>query len=191
VHESGKSPQYFLPGLGSLFPHWPQVRARETFVLLALTLLVLLLPKILGAVLAMRDRAMRRQFGGVARLAASLVLEQLFSALLAPTMMLFHSTFVVQTLLGRAVGWSSQPRSDRRVSFREAFARQKWQLAFGVLWGAVLLRFAPHFFWWLTPVLFGLLFGIPLTVLTSNASLGRFALRLKLLLTPEESAPPR
>jgi len=103
---------------------------------------------------------------------------------------LFHSTFVVQTLLGRAVGWSSQPRSDRGVRWREAFARQKWQLLFGVVWGAVLLRRAPHFFWWLTPVLFGLLCGIALTVLTSGAGLGRLALRLRLLLVPEESSQP-
>jgi membrane glycosyltransferase len=190
VRESGKTTQYFLPGLASLFPHWPQIRAEETLLLVGLTLAVLLLPKVLGAALAIGDRTMRRQFGGSLRLCTGLLLEQLFSVLLAPTMMLFHSAFVLQTLLGRSVGWSAQQRTDRGVTFKEAFARQKWQLALGVVWAAVLLCFAPHFFLWLTPVLVGLLLGMPLTVLTSNSRLGRLLLRAGLLQVPEEAAPP-
>jgi membrane glycosyltransferase len=53
-----------------------------------------------------------------------------------------------------------------------------------------MLRLAPQFFWWLTPVLAGLLFGIPLTVWTSQVSAGRLFRRQGLLLTPEETAPP-
>jgi len=53
-----------------------------------------------------------------------------------------------------------------------------------------MLWLAPQFFWWLTPVLAGLLFGIPLTVWTSRISAGRFFRRHGLLLTPEETAPP-
>ena len=53
-----------------------------------------------------------------------------------------------------------------------------------------MLRLAPQFFWWLTPVLVGLLFGIPLTVWTSRTSAGRLFRRHGLLLTPEETAPP-
>ena len=155
-----------------------------------LTLVVLLLPKILGASLAMRDRVLRREFGGSGRLCVSLLVEQLFSMLLAPTMMLFHSTFVAQTLLGRSVSWNAQERTERGVTLREAFRRQKWHLALGVLWGAAMLRLAPQFFWWLTPVLAGLLFGIPLTMWTSRVSAGRLFRRHGLLLTPEETAPP-
>ena len=190
AQQAHKTPTYFLKGLRSLFPYWPQIRAGETIVLLSLTLAVLLLPKILGAVLAIRDRVMRRQFGGVLRLCASLLLEQLFSVLLAPTMMVFHSTFVVQTLLGKSVGWSAQSRSDRGVSLREAFARQKWHLAFGLVWGAAVLWLAPRFFWWLLPVLAGLVCGIALTAATSAAGVSRLTRRLGLLLVPEETEPP-
>ena len=188
--EAAKKPEYFWPGLQSLFPHWPQIRSGEVALLFVLTLVVLLLPKILGAILAIRDRTMRRQFGGSVPLCLSLLVEQLFSMLLAPTMMLFHSTFVVQTLLGRSVSWNAQERTERGVTMREAFRRQKWHLALGVLWGAAMLRLAPQFFWWLTPVLAGLLFGIPLTVWTSRISAGRLLKRMGLLLTPEETAPP-
>jgi len=188
--ETTKRPQYFLPGPHTL-PQWPQIRAGETAVLFALTLVVLLLPKILGAFLALRDRHLRRQFGGAARLCMSLLVEQFFSMLLAPSMMLFHSTFVAQTLLGKAVSWNAQDRSDRGVTLREAFRRQKWHLVFGLAWGAIMLRVAPHFFWWLTPVLVGLICSVWVTAWTSRTSAGRIAQRWGLLLIPEETAPPR
>jgi membrane glycosyltransferase len=190
VREAARTPTYFLSGFSSLFPLWPQMRQGETTLLFAVTVVVLLLPKVLGAILAIGDRHTRRQFGGAGRLCASLVLEQFFSVLLAPAMMVFHSTFVAQTLLGRTVAWNAQDRSDRGVSLREAFARQKWQLLLGLLWGAALLRLARPFFWWLSPVLIGLVCGIGLTVWTSHASAGEAALRLRLLLVPEETEPP-
>jgi membrane glycosyltransferase len=189
--EAAKKPQYFLPGLQSLFPHWPQIRTGEIGVLFGLTLAVLLLPKVLGAILTMRDRQMRRQFGGSARLCVSLLVEQLFSMLLAPSMMLFHSVFVAQTLMGKSVSWNAQSRADRGVTLREAFRRQWWHLALGVAWGAVMLRTAPQFFWWLTPVLVGLICSIWLTVWTSHVAAGQRLRRWGLLLTPEETAPPR
>jgi len=117
------------------------------------------------------------------------VIEQVFSVLLAPSMMLFHSTFVIQTLLGQSVSWTSQARTDRGETLREAFARQKWQLLFGVVWGALVLRLAPHFFWWVSPVLIGLLFGVAVTAWTSRVDLGDLARRCGLLLVPEETRP--
>jgi membrane glycosyltransferase len=191
ANAASKKPQYFMPGLRSLFPHWPQIRGRETAALLILTLLVLLLPKILGAVLAIRDRELRQQYGGPLRLCLSLLVEQFFSVLLAPSMMLFHSTFVVQTLLGKSVSWNNQGRTDRGVTLREAFARQKWHFFLGLLWGALMLRLTPQFFWWLTPVLAGLVCSVWLTAWTSRASAGRLFERWGLLLIPEETAPAR
>jgi len=88
------------------------------------------------------------------------------------------------------VSWNAQERTERGVTLREAFRRQKWHLALGVVWGGAMLWLAPQFFWWLTPVLAGLLFGIPLTVWTSRVSAGRTLRRMGLLLTPEETAPP-
>src|SRR5205085_11831136 len=96
--ETTRKPQYFLPGPHSV-PQWPQVRAGETAVLIAVTLAVLLLPKILGALLRLRDRHLRRQFGGAARVCLRLLVEQVFSVLVAPSLMLFRSAFVAQTLL--------------------------------------------------------------------------------------------
>src|SRR5579862_5762301 len=188
--EASKKPQYFLPGFRSLFPRWPQIRGGETAVLLAATLAVLLVPKTFGVLLAIRDRQARREFGGSGRLWLSLLIEQLFSVLLAPSMMVFHSTFVVQTLAGRSVSWNAQDRSERGVTVLGALRRQKWHLVLGLVWGAAMLRLAPQFFWWLTPVLAGLICSVWLTVWTSRPSAGLRLRRWGLLLTPEETAPP-
>jgi membrane glycosyltransferase len=187
--EAAKLPQYFLPGLHSL-PHWPTIRTGEAMAAFLLTLVVLLLPKVLGAYLALRDPRLRRGFGGAGRICASLLVEQFFSMLLAPSMMLFHSAFVAQTLLGRTVSWNAQARGDRGVTLREAFRRQTWQLIFGIAWAVIMLRAALQFFWWLTPVLAGLILGVWLTVWTSRVSAGRLARRWGLLLIPEETSPP-
>jgi membrane glycosyltransferase len=182
--------EYFEPGTCSLFPTWPEYRTGEIAMLLTITIVVLLLPKVLGMVLVLCQRAQRRAFGGSARILGSVLLEQLFSMLLAPAMMVFHSTFVVRTLFGHVVRWDAQPRDDRGISFREAFARMKWHIALGVAWGAVILAFAPAFIWWMAPVIAGLLAGVPMTMLTSRADLGHKARERGLFLTPEETDTP-
>ncbi len=182
--------QYFVPGSHSLFPNWPKYRDGEIATLLSLTAVVLLLPKVLAAVLVLRDRTLCRGFGGAARLSASLVIEQLFSILLAPAMMLFHTTFVISILSGRPVAWRAQERGDRGIGWLEALGRHKWHVIIGITWGALILKLAPRYIWWLLPVLAGMVLSVPLTMWTSRAGIGRWMRRRGLLLTPEETAPP-
>jgi membrane glycosyltransferase len=182
--------QYFSPGSYSLFPTWPQYRDNEIIILLAGTIGVLLMPKVLGATLALVNGKLRRSFGGGFRLAGSLLVEQLFSTLLAPSMMLFHTTFVVTTLLGHPVTWNAQDRGDRGITFLEALSRHKWHVLIGIVWGVVILAIAPRYIWWMSPILIGLLLSVPLTMLTSLTSAGVWARKHGLLLTPEETEPP-
>jgi membrane glycosyltransferase len=182
--------QYFRPGVYSLFPSWRQYRHGEVVVLLTITITLLMLPKLLGACLALKDRALRAAFGGAFRLSCGVVLEQTLSMLLAPTMMLFQSSFVLCALLGHGVAWDAQPRNDRGVSWREAFPRHAWHLGLGLAWAAVILRFAPEFIWWMLPVILGMVLTMPFTVLTSRISLGRRLRAMGLLLTPEETSVP-
>jgi membrane glycosyltransferase len=182
--------QYFQPGAYSLFPSWPQYRDGEIAAVLAMTAVVLLVPKMLGAFLVIRDRASRSAFGGASKIIGGFLFEQILSMLLAPTMMLFHSEFVLRALLGRSVGWDAQARGDRGITWREAFQRHRWHLAIGLVWGSAILVLAPHFIWWMSPVILGMLISVPFTVLTSRATLGR-ALRVRgWLLTPEETHEP-
>jgi membrane glycosyltransferase len=189
--EAVEGHEYFSPGAYQLFPRWPEYRDGEIISLLSVTIIVLLLPKLLGATLALCNRTLRRGFGGGGRLLMSLLLEQIFSMLLAPTMMLFHSTFVVTTLLGRPVTWNAQDRGDRPVTVRQAFMRHAWHMLLGAAWAAVIMMLAPKFIWWMLPVVAGMLLSVPLTVLSSRADLGRWFRRHGLLLTPEEVDPPR
>ena len=181
---------YFQTGAQTLFPVWPEYRDGEIAALLMATIVVLLLPKLLGFTLACIDGERRRSYGGVLRLMLSMLLEQIFSMLLAPAMMVFHSTFVVTTLLGKPVAWNAQERGDRGVTFQDAFVRHRGQMLLGVVWGALILTFAPRFIWWIMPVLAGLLLSAPLTVFTSRSSVGLAFKARGLLLTPEETSPP-
>jgi len=182
--------EYFESGTYSLFPTWPEYRTGEIAMLLTITIVVLLLPKVLGMILVLVKKADRKAFGGTSSILAGVLAEQVFSMLLAPAMMVFHSTFVVRTLMGHVVRWDAQPRDDRGISFREAFARMKWHIGLGLVWGAVILAFAPAFIWWMAPVLAGLLAGVPLTMITSRADLGHKARERGLFLTPEETHTP-
>jgi membrane glycosyltransferase len=105
-------------------------------------------------------------------------------------MMLFHTTFVVSILAGKPVSWNAQERGDRGIGFVEALNRHKWQIALGLVWGGVILAISPRYIWWLLPILAGLLLSVPLTMMTSRASVGRWMRRRGLLLTPEETNPP-
>jgi membrane glycosyltransferase len=182
--------QYFEPGSYSLFPSWPESRATEIVALLSITLSILLMPKVLGATLALVNSRLRRGFGGTVRLFASLLIEQVFSTLLAPSMMIFHTTFVVTTLAGKPVTWNAQDRGDRGITFLEALDRHKWQILLGLIWGAAILLMAPRYIWWMMPILSGLILSVPLTMLTSRTSVGRWMRRRGLLLTPEETNTP-
>jgi len=120
---------------------------------------------------------LRRGYGGSVRLVISLLMEQIFSMLLAPAMMLFHTTFVLTTLAGKPVVWNAQERGDRGIRITEALVRHAWHMALGLVWGASILLLAPTYIWWMVPVLAGLLLSVPLTVLSSRADVGRFVRR--------------
>jgi membrane glycosyltransferase len=181
--------QYFLPGY-NLFPNWPVSKTQETWSLVGVTLVVLLLPKLYSLGLTMADSTLRRGFGGALRLGGSAMLELLFSMLLAPAMMLFHTHFVGATLMGRGVSWNAQARGERGLTPREAIARHGLHVILGLGWAALVLGLAPGFFWWLVPVVTGLVLSAGLTLWSSRSDVGLAARRHGLLLTPEETDPP-
>ena len=182
--------KYFQAGAHTLFPSWPQYRDGEIAGLLAMTVVVLFVPKMLGAYLTLRDKQSRALFGGTGKFMMSCLIEQALSMLMAPIMMLFHSEFVLRALLGRSVGWDAQPRGDRGVTWGEAFKRHRWHVAIGLVWGTVIVVLAPDFIWWMLPVVVGMLIAVPFTTLTSRSEFGQALRRHGLLLTPEETAPP-
>jgi membrane glycosyltransferase len=156
------------------------------------TMLLLFLPKIVSVVLTLGQPESVGRFGGRVKLVVSAVLETVVSVLLAPVNMMFNSKFVLFTLLGQGVGWVTQQRGadDDGSDWREAIITHGGQTVFGVIWGVSSYIISPPFFWWLSPVLAGLVFSIPLSIFLGKASFGRRARDLGVFLTPEETHPP-
>ncbi len=163
----------------------------EAFTLFVFTMLLLFLPKIIGVILTIQDRNRAAQFGGRGAVIGSALLETAFSALLAPINMLFNSKFVIYTLLGQGVSWVTQKRGvDDDDDWREAILTHAPHMIFGVVWGVSSFIISPPFFWWLSPVLAGLVLSIPLSILLSKVSVGKRARQWGIFLTPEETQPP-
>jgi membrane glycosyltransferase len=111
--------------------------------------------------------------------------------LLAPVLALMQSWFVIGALLGFSTGWNSQPRDDRSTTLAEALSRHTGTTLLGIVWAVLVRSIVPELFWWLAPVLAGMILAVPLSVLSSRVSAGQWARRRGLFLTPEEVAPPR
>jgi membrane glycosyltransferase len=160
------------------------------FIIFLICMGALFLPKILAIVELALDPQRRRAFGGVLKVTASAVAETLFSALHAPLQMLWHTQFVITILLGMGVNWGAQNRGADGTTWGHAFRCHWGHMFIGLVWGGLVLWLDSAVFWWFSPVLAGLLFAVPLSVLTNRSSLGRRAGDLGLFVTPEETHPP-
>jgi len=180
----------YWPEGRTLFPQWPVWEGERALILLAVTCVVLFLPKILSVILIfVRGRA--RLFGGGLRLLFSVPIEIVLSSLFAPIRMIFHTRFVITNLMGRTVGWKSAPREDAETTWKEAFTHHAADTAFACVWAGLLYRLSPAYFWWVMPVVGALILSIPVSVLVSKIELGDRARRLGLFVIPEEVEPPR
>ena len=158
--------------------------------LFVLSLAMLLLPKVYSAVHVIRQPTLRKQFGGGAAVAASVVVETLLSALLAPILMLFHSKFVAAIFAGVSIRWSAQNRSEGATTFRQAVGNY-WAITAGAAaLTAAVARFAPELLGWFLPLTAGPLLAVPLAMLVSRPGVGGVFAEAKLFLTPEELDPP-
>jgi membrane glycosyltransferase len=183
-------PEYFSRDLG-LFPVWPRFDPERALALFALTMGILLAPKLFGLVLMLFDREGRRTCGGAVRLLASTIIEIILSALMAPILMLIQSGSVFQILLGRDTGWQPQRRDDGSIPFRDIVRRHRWHTVLGAFAGLSAFLIATSLFFWMSPTIVGLLLAIPLSWLSGQLAVGLALRRAGLLLTPEESSPPQ
>lgn len=167
------------------------VNIEHALQLLWITLGLLFLPKILSLVNALRDKEKAASFGGRLGLSLSVLGETLLSALMAPVRMVFHSRFVVLTLMNKTVAWGAQQRGEFVMTWGEAMRNYGSTTLLGIVWGVLAWNASPVFFAWISPVLLGLVLSIPLARLTSLGAMGRAARQAKLFVTPEEiSLPP-
>ncbi|WP_139333700.1 glucans biosynthesis glucosyltransferase MdoH [Bosea sp. TND4EK4] len=183
-------PEYFTQEF-TLFPVWPRFDPERALRLFALTMAILLAPKLFGLVLTLFRTRLRRAGGGAIRLIVSALIEVLFSAFFAPIMMLIQSGSVFQILLGRDTGWNPQRRDDGSIPFRDIVRRHRTHTVLGVVTGVSAFMIATSLFAWMSPTIIGLVLAIPLSWASGQLAIGLWLKRHKLLLTPEEGEPPQ
>ncbi len=168
-----------------LYPNWPIAKTELIVALILLTTVLLMGPKVLGVIVAFTHR--RKQFGGARAIAKGSIVETLFAVLIAPIMMAYHAYFVISVLLGFKVNWDSQDREGRLLPWGECFARTSRMTLAALAWGALTYEYAPVFFWWLMPVLTGLVLAAPIVRYSSSLDLGRSTREHKIFLSPDET----
>lgn len=160
----------------------PQV---TPFMLGSLLAGVLLIgPKVMGAVLVLRRPGELRAFGGRRAVVKGVATEILLSAALAPIQMVANSRAVFQTLLGHDVGWRPQQREADGLGWRDAWEAMKPQMTTGLVFSAAL-SFRPDLATSFAPIVLPLLLSTPLAVITSRRRVGEAFARAGLLLTPD------
>jgi membrane glycosyltransferase len=150
----------------------------------------LVAPKLMALYATLLSRRQRRAFGGAGRAVASVAVEIVLSALIAPVLMLNQLWALISILAGGDAGWKAQAREEGEVCFEDIANRHLGDTAVGVTLGVATLSAAPSIFLWMLPVIAGLVGCIPLAGLTATRALGEAARRVGLLVIPEEIAPP-
>lgn len=181
-------PTYFAP-TKTLFPTWPVMDIVGIVLLLVLSMMMLFLPKFLG-VAAIFIRKQKSAFGGKWALIKGTTVEILYSALIAPIMMLFQTKIVFDILLGLDAGWNTQNRAETGTPWREAFKRHIWHTLIGCGVCFMTYRYVPGLFWWTLPIVIGPILSIPISVYSSRESTGIWAKKHGMFLIPSEKQTP-
>jgi membrane glycosyltransferase len=176
--------------VGAFTPFLLMTGTQHAFLIFAVCMVVIFLPKILALLDLALDEQRRRAFGGMRKAALSAIAETAFSSLHAPLQMLWHSKFIATILIGAGVHWGPQQRSADGLTWAAAVRAHWGHTTTGVLWGSAVWFIDHPSFWWFAPVAAGMVLSIPLSVLTSRSRYGELARRSGLFLTPEEVDPP-
>src|SRR5271168_2131157 len=183
-------PEYFNHDF-QLFPSWPRFDVELMMALFWFSMIVLLIPKMLGLIRALLSKRIRRGSGGVIGVGASFLLEVILSALYAPILMLIQSRYVFEVFMGRDSGWKPQRRdSARGTSWAAAWHYHKRHMFLSCMTAAIVWFLSPPLLAWLSPALLGLFLSVPLSRASGSEFLGTILSRVALLRTPEEIETP-
>ncbi len=179
-------PSYFLDSK-TLFPIWPVIDPGAAMRLFLATMAVVLLPKALGLALEIKRSSRAREVFGWPRAIAGVMVETVFSMLIAPIFMMTQTAAVVQIAFGRDSGWKRQRREAAALPLKDAIAHH-WRHAVCGLFMAVLAwEASPGLLIWMSPVVLGLVLSGAVNWLTAKPAGPALSV---LLSTPEERSPP-
>ena len=176
-------PSYFRDSK-TLFPIWPIIDPGASLRLFLATLLVVLLPKALGLMLAWKAHG--RSSLAMMRVTTGVVFETLFSMLIAPILMITQTVGSAEIIAGRDSGWKAQKRGDGAISFDDAMYFARWHTGIGVVVALIAWYVSPGLLVWMAPVVLGLLLSGPVSWVTSLRAgpFARWALATKEDLEP-------
>lgn len=181
-------PEYFSHDF-QLFPTWPRFNVELMMSLFWFSMVVLLIPKLVGLVRALMSRRLRHGAGGVIGVSASFLFEVVLSALYAPVLMLVQSRHVFEVFMGRDTDWKPQRRQGS-TSWSDAWHYHSRHMVGAGMMGVVIYLLSPTLLAWVSPALLGLLLSVPLSRASGSEALGRALSRFGLLRTPEELERP-
>lgn len=138
---------------------------------LALTVVLLFGPKLMGLIWMLSDADRRRGFGGAGGILRSVALEVVLAMLLAPVAMVMQTKALIGLLLGIPSGWNTQNREAERIPLRAILPNLREHLALGLAFAATAW-IDPVTALWLSPLTLGLLASPWLISLTSREDLG-------------------
>ena len=150
---------------------------------LALTILLLFGPKLMGLIWILADSRRCAAFGGPWRALWSVLSELVLSTLFAPVSMVLQIKALLGLVLGIPSAWNAQNRDAQSISLREILPAMREHILLGLAFAAT--------FWldrmtalWLLPITLGLLTAPWLVSLTSREDLGEAAARRGLFRVP-------
>ncbi|MFI8717359.1 glucans biosynthesis glucosyltransferase MdoH [Stenotrophomonas sp. NPDC077464] len=170
--------------------YWRQQDETQVIRMFAITMAVLLLPKVLGYLAMLMDSTERRGCGGGIRALLSMLLETILAALMAPVVMYVQSRGVAEVLAGKDSGWDAQQRDDGGISWPALIKGYGGLSVFGLFMGVLAYAVSPSLAAWMAPVVVGMVLAIPVVALTSDRRAGALLHRLRLMEIPEETSPP-
>lgn len=180
-------PYEFFPDPQRGIPVFPIAEQTRALILLMLVLTLLLGPKLMIAIRSVLD-GRARQFGGIIASFASVVVEILWSSLIAPLMLAFQTRSVLEIVTGADGGWPAANREADAIPLADAW-RAAWWIT---LTGAIILVAA----WWFTDIVIwfvpvgGPMLLAPLLIAwSSDPREGDAARRLRLFQSPQERHP--
>jgi len=152
-----------LAGLGNSQAAFPLSPAPW---LIALTVILLLGPKLIAMIWLSVDEGLRASLGGTRKVVATIAIEVPLSMLVAPITMVNQTVAILDILRGRPVGWTPQRRDADGMSLNDALILCRLHMGLGAALLAPLLMGVGVPIWTL-PVALGLL-ASPLTAMMSS-----------------------
>ncbi len=164
---------------------------QEGLLIFFITMVVLFIPKICSVLKIFCAPRKAVLFGGYISILISVFMEMLFSALMAPVLMIFHSQFIIYIFIGKGASWGPQKRSAKDgIALSNAIRVLAPHTIIGLAWAIFAFWSSITFFWWLSPIFISLILSIPVSIFMSKVSTGQRFKDLKIFLTPSETSPP-